>query len=41
MHVENGHVSPYLVRDRTRMETVFENPYILMTTQADLGACRS
>jgi chaperonin GroEL len=31
MHVENGWVSPYMVRDRTRMETVFEDPYILMT----------
>jgi chaperonin GroEL len=33
MHVENGWVSPYMVRDRTRMETVFEDPYILMTTK--------
>jgi chaperonin GroEL len=33
LHVENGHVSPYLIRDRQRMETVLENPYILMTTQ--------
>ncbi|MCW2951855.1 MAG: groE [Conexibacter sp.] len=33
LHVENGHMSPYLVRDRVRMETVFENPYILMTTK--------
>ena len=31
VHVENGWVSPYLVRDETRMETVFEDPYILMT----------
>jgi chaperonin GroEL len=31
MHVENGWVSPYMVRDRARMETVFEDPYILMT----------
>jgi chaperonin GroEL len=32
LHVENGHLSPYLIRDRMRMETVLENPYILMTT---------
>jgi chaperonin GroEL len=31
MHVENGWVSPYMVRDRMRMETVFDDPYILMT----------
>jgi chaperonin GroEL len=31
MHVENGWVSPYLIADRERMETVFEDPYILMT----------
>src|SRR5262245_8647402 len=28
--VENGWVSPYMVRDTQRMETVFENPLILM-----------
>ncbi|MDO8212467.1 chaperonin GroEL [Conexibacter sp. CPCC 206217] len=33
LHVENGHASPYLIRDQVRMETVFENPYILMTTK--------
>jgi chaperonin GroEL len=33
MHVENGWVSPYMVRDRTRMETVLEDPYILMTSR--------
>jgi chaperonin GroEL len=33
MHVENGHLSPYLIRDRMRMETVLENPYVLMTSQ--------
>jgi chaperonin GroEL len=33
MHVENGWVSPYMVSDRERMETVFEDPYILMTTK--------
>ena len=32
LHVENGHMSPYLIQDRARMETVFDNPYILMTT---------
>jgi chaperonin GroEL len=31
MHVENGWVSPYMVRDTERMETVFEDPHILMT----------
>ena len=34
MHVENGHFSPYLVQDTQRMETVFENPYILLTNKA-------
>ena len=33
VHVENGWVSPYLVSDQARMETVFENPYILMTNR--------
>jgi chaperonin GroEL len=33
MHVENGHMSPYLIHDRARMETVLENAYVLMTTQ--------
>ena len=33
MHVENGWVSPYMIGDRARMETVFEDPYILMTTK--------
>src|SRR3954447_6348259 len=33
LHVENGHLSPYLIADRARMETVFDNPYILMTTK--------
>src|SRR5690349_6838005 len=31
--VENGWVSPYMVRDTQRMETVFENPLILMTNK--------
>ena len=33
MVVENGWVSPYMVRDTERMETVFENPHILMTNK--------
>jgi chaperonin GroEL len=33
LHVENGHLSPYLIRDRMRMETVLDDPYVLMTTQ--------
>jgi chaperonin GroEL len=33
MHVENGWISPYMIRDRQRMETVLEDPYILMTTK--------
>ena len=27
MVVENGWLSPYMVRDQHRMETVFENPW--------------
>ncbi len=34
MHVENGHFSPYLVQDTQRMETVFDDPYILLTNRA-------
>ncbi|MGA9857192.1 MAG: chaperonin GroEL [Solirubrobacteraceae bacterium] len=34
MHVENGHFSPYLIQDTERMESVFENPYILLTNKA-------
>jgi chaperonin GroEL len=33
MLVENGWVSPYMVRDTERMETVFEDPHILMTNK--------
>jgi chaperonin GroEL len=33
MVVENGFISPYMARDQQRMETVFEHPYILMTTK--------
>ena len=31
--VENGWISPYMVRDQQRMETVFEHPHVLMTTR--------
>src|ERR1700754_2096813 len=31
--VENGWVSPYMVRDTQRMETVFDNPLILLTNK--------
>src|SRR4051794_33300128 len=33
VNVENGWISPYMVKDRTRMETVLEDPYILMTAE--------
>jgi chaperonin GroEL len=33
MVVENGWVSPYMVRDTERMETVLDDPYILMTNK--------
>ena len=33
MHVENGFISPYMASDPARMETVFEDPYILMTNK--------
>jgi chaperonin GroEL len=33
MLVENGMVSPYMAADQTRMETVYEDPYIFMTTK--------
>jgi chaperonin GroEL len=33
MVVENGYVSSYMVRDPERMETVFEDPHILMTNK--------
>jgi chaperonin GroEL len=33
LHVENGFISPYMATDQLRMETVFENPYILLTTK--------
>jgi chaperonin GroEL len=34
MHVENGHFSPYLIQDTQRMETVFDDPYVLLTNKA-------
>src|SRR6185503_11658177 len=33
VNVDNGWISPYMVKDRTRMETVLEDPYILMTAE--------
>src|SRR3954447_15482491 len=33
MVVENGWLSPYMVRDRERMETVFDNPLVFMTNK--------
>jgi chaperonin GroEL len=33
VNVENGWISPYMVRDRVRMETVLDDPYILMTAE--------
>ncbi|MDT7726635.1 MAG: chaperonin GroEL [Actinomycetota bacterium] len=29
----NGYISPYMAQDKDRMETVFENPYILLTNE--------
>ena len=33
VNVENGWISPYMVKDRARMETVLEDPYILLTAE--------
>jgi chaperonin GroEL len=33
LRIENGFVSPYMAADQQRMETVYENPYVLMTTK--------
>jgi chaperonin GroEL len=33
MVIDNGFISPYMARDQQRMETVLENPYVLMTTK--------
>ncbi|HWG22617.1 chaperonin GroEL [Actinospica sp.] len=30
---DHGYISPYMATDRERMETVFENPYILFTNE--------
>jgi chaperonin GroEL len=30
---DNGYISPYMAKDKERMETVFENPYILLTNE--------
>src|ERR1700761_8763158 len=32
-HVDNGHFSPYLIQDTTRRETVFDDPYVLLTNE--------
>jgi chaperonin GroEL len=37
VQVENGFISPYMARDQQRMETAFENPYILLTTKPISG----
>lgn len=31
MQFDQGYLSPYFVTDSSRMETVLENPYILVT----------
>jgi chaperonin GroEL len=31
--VENGMLSPYMIRDQERMETIFENPLVFMTNK--------
>jgi chaperonin GroEL len=33
VNVENGWISPYMVKDRARMETVLEDPYILLAAE--------
>jgi chaperonin GroEL len=33
VEIDNGYISPYMVTDRERMEAVFENPYVLMTSE--------
>jgi chaperonin GroEL len=33
MHVDHGHYSPYLIQDTERMETVFDDPYVLLTSK--------
>jgi chaperonin GroEL len=33
VEIDNGYISPYMVTDRERMEAVFDNPYVLMTSE--------
>ncbi|WP_433455288.1 chaperonin GroEL [Streptomyces sp. CA-142005] len=33
VELDHGYLSPYMVTDKDRMETVFENPYILLTNE--------
>ncbi|MCU1655637.1 MAG: 60 kDa chaperonin, partial [Pseudonocardiales bacterium] len=33
IEIDNGYISPYMVTDRERMETVFDNPYVLLTSE--------
>jgi chaperonin GroEL len=33
VEIDNGYISPYMVTDRERMETVFDNPYVLLTSE--------
>jgi chaperonin GroEL len=33
VNVDNGWISPYMVKDRARMETVLDDPYILLTAE--------
>ncbi|CAN5601532.1 chaperonin GroEL [soil metagenome] len=33
VEIDNGYVSPYMVTDRERMEAVFDNPYVLLTSE--------
>jgi chaperonin GroEL len=33
VEIDNGYISPYMVTDRERMEAVFDNPYVLLTSE--------
>lgn len=33
VEIDNGYISPYMVTDRERMEAVFHNPYVLLTSE--------
>jgi chaperonin GroEL len=33
LEIDNGYISPYMVTDRERMETVFDDPYVLLTSE--------